>query len=72
MGQFATNAQVNGGTNPNSVGPQGQAPGTYTPPAGQTSQPAPPPHQASHGGLGGNPNRSPAQPRADAIDIRAT
>jgi type IV secretion system protein VirB6 len=72
MGQFATNAQVNGGTNPNSVGPQGQAPGTYTPPVSQTTQTTPPPDRTTSGGLGGNPNRSPAQARADAIEIRAT
>jgi type IV secretion system protein VirB6 len=44
VGTFATNAQVNGGGNPNSVGPQGQAPGTYT-----QQQPANVPAQTKQG-----------------------
>ena len=67
MGQFATNAQVNGGTNPNNVGPQGQAPGTYTPPASQTSQTANSNQSGSTGPLSGSPNRTSTEPPADQI-----
>ena len=72
MGNFNPYPAVSGGQqNAGSPGPSGQPAGSYQQQTPQTTQPTPP-HQASHGGLGGSPNRSPAQPQADAIGSRAT